>query len=701
MKFRFVLAALAVCAAIVAGFVSWVALGMRAHPQVTGTLSGLRVYAPVTILRDDRGVPHIVAANDHDLFFAQGYVEASDRLFQMDLLRRHMFGDLAEVFGRAALEADERARDVPIRAIVQAQWLRLDAPSREVLGAFSDGVNAAMAREPLPVEFRMLAFRPRAWTPQDSLAVGMATVLDLTDDWDDIEPRDAAYRRGGLRLFNELFPFTDPCYEAPVMTGLSGIGPGDACRRRGSAAALLREMTGSRGVLGSNEWASGAGHALLGHALLANDPHLSLRMPGVWYLVDLRDRNYHVTGASLPGVPGVVLGHNAHVAWGATNGTVASLSVFVPPPQLDPAGWQTEKFGVRFGATVSARYYRTRDTFGVTTKSGRFLLVRWDAYTHPLSPAQTFLSLDSAPSIEGATAALAVFPGPTQNFVLADTTGRVAYVLAGRIPNDPVRARWFHPPGDLSVRYGIIPFNALPKVAPSRNAIVWTANNNMYGRGYSLPLSPQFAPPYRAYRIAQLLRTRPKYDVPFFRLMQMDVVSLPERALARAFGFSWDGRMAGSSSFATAVEALRVRLTEQRTGRMSSVLARGSQWRSVVNPDTVRSSVPWSIAGADPVPHALASLGIDFLDGVTLPGNGDAFTLHMQSPGFSQSFRAVWDVGDWDDGGITLPQGESGEPGSDHYTDQVVAWVRGRLWPLPFSDAAVARTAVDRETLQP
>ncbi len=400
-------------------------------------------------------------------------------------------------------------------------------------------------------------------------------------------------------------------------------------------------------------------------------------------------------------MPGVILGHNEHVAWGATNGTVTSLSVYEPPASLDPAGWQNETFGVRFGGSVSARYYRTRDTFGVTTRKGRFVLVRWDAYANPLSPAQTFISLDAAKSIGAATAALAAFPGPTQNFVLTDSTGRAAYVLAGLIPNDPVRARWFHSSRDLPVRYGSLPFASLPKVAPSRSAIVWTANNKMYGPGYSLALSPQFAPPYRAYRVAQLLRERAKYDVPYFRLMQMDVLSLPERALARAFGLSWNGRMEGSSLFATAIEALRVRLTEHHTGRMPSVLARGSQWRSTVNPIVVQSAVPWSIAGADPVPHALASLGIDFLNGVTLPGNGDAFTLHMQSPGYSQSFRAVWEAGNWDEGGITLPQGESGEPGSDHYTDQAAAWISGKLWPLPFSDAAVARTAVDRLTLEP
>ena len=171
-----------------------VVLGMHAHARDTGTVSGLRVRAPVSILRDDRGVPHVIAGNEHDLFFAQGYVEASDRLFQMDLLRRFILGELAEVYGAEALSSDERERAVPVRAMVERQWRRLDPASRELLGAFSDGVNAAMEREPLPVEFRILAYRPRPWTPQDSLAVTMVTVLDLIDDWESVEARDAAYR---------------------------------------------------------------------------------------------------------------------------------------------------------------------------------------------------------------------------------------------------------------------------------------------------------------------------------------------------------------------------------------------------------------------------------------------------------------------------------------------------------------------------
>jgi penicillin G amidase len=705
--------ALAIIAIFVLGYAIDVTLGMRAHARYTGTISGLRLRGPVSILRDDRGVPHILASNDGDLFFAQGYVEGSDRLFQMDLLRRFIRGELAEVFGRGALRSDEEERAIPIRAIVAAQWAHLDLPTRRILGEFSDGVNAAMQREPLPVEFRLLGFRPRPWTPADSLAVGMAEVLDLIDDWNAIAPRNAAYRRGGLPLLRQRFPLTDPCYDAPVTAGFAGMGPGDRCRR--SVASLVRDISGSRAPIGSNEWAVGANLTSRKRALLANDPHLGLGIPGVWYLIDLHSPGYRVAGVTLPGLPSVVLGHNDRIAWGATAGTVTSLSVFTPPAHLDEPRWQTERIGVRFGREVTKRYYRTPREFGVTTKDGHLVLVRWIAYDHPDSPATTFLELDRAQSLDAAIAVLSKFPQPSLNFALAGVEGRAGYVLSGKIPDDPVRARWFHPPGDLTRDYPSIPFAALPKVKPSRNAIVWTANNKMYDSRYPLHLSPQFAPPYRAYRIAQLLRSGHSYDVDTFARMQMDVLSLPERELARLLApavrrndaalaqslIEWNGKMDGGSTTGTIVEAMRLRLTDHHNGRMPTLLATagsiGSPWAKA----TPAPPAPWRVAGAVPVLNPLSKLGINFLDGITQPGYGDAFTLHVQTPGYAQSFRAVWDVGDWDSGGITLPQGESGEPGSGHYTDQATAWIAGRLWPLPFSDGAVQRTAVSRETLLP
>ncbi|HTX60007.1 MAG TPA: penicillin acylase family protein, partial [Verrucomicrobiae bacterium] len=271
---------------------------------------------------------------------------------------------------------------------------------------------------------------------------------------------------------------------------------------------------------------------------------------------------------------------------------------------------------------------------------------------------------------------------------------------------------------DLARVYGTVPYSALPSVAASRDAIVWTANNKMYAGHPALRLSAQFAPPYRAYRIAQLLRARTRYDAAYFTGMQMDVLSLPERELARelvAHGAAgdaaassllarWDGRMSGGSVAATIVERWRLALTAGHNGRLPSVLFASRRGARFALP-AIASPQPWAVAGAIPVTHALASLGITMLDGTTFPGNGDAFTLHMQSlaksGADSQSFRAVWDVGNWDAGGISLPQGESGEPGSGHYTDQAADWIAGRLLPLPFSAAAVDRAAAHRLVLAP
>ncbi|MGC8486378.1 MAG: penicillin acylase family protein, partial [Candidatus Baltobacteraceae bacterium] len=463
---------------------------------------------------------------------------------------------------------------------------------------------------------------------------------------------------------------------------------------------------------------------------LENDPHLRLGIPGVWYLVDLRAPGYHAAGATLAGTPGVILGHNAAIAWGATNGTTAGLKVFDAPAKLPPGRWVRERIRVRFGKTVTARYWRGAREFGVQMPGRGLVLVRWPAYVHPESPLPTFDALDRAGSIAAALRALRSYPGPTQNFVIADTHGNAAYQLAGIIPADPLWGRRFHAAAALAKQYGLVRFSELPHVAPSRDAIVWTANNKMYGPGYPLRLSAQFAPPYRAYRIATLLRARlrarKRYSIAYFARMEMDVYSPAEHALARVAAHHawlhdtgaearllaalrrWNGEVAPDSLGATAAVTLRralVQSTQQpfmedemnerlgATPELGSALQRAARERPHL--------VPWSIAGAVTVRHPLAALGARFLDGSRFAGDGDGFVIHVQRQGFSQSFRAVWEPGTWDRGGITIPQGESGEPGSRWYTDEAGAWIAGKLLPLPWSHAAVRAATRYSLTLEP
>lgn len=716
---------LAVLVVLALVLTAYLMVGFRtAVSQTDGTMKLAGLRAPVQIVRDERDVPHIRAQTEHDLFFAQGFAEGSDRLFQFDLTRHFVYGRLAEWFGTLAIDADQRSRTIDVHGIVQRQWAALSPQSRDELNAFADGINAAQDAQPLPFEYRLFFLRPEKWQGPDSLAVGFATVLALADGYRDVLPRDAVYRKLGMRGYDVHYPLTDPKYDSPVA---------GKARRHDSdfpAPFALEEPRAQA----SNEWAAGGAHTTTGRALLANDPHLDLSIPGIWYLVDLQAPGFHVAGASLAGTPGVILGHNDSIAWGATNGTVAALSLFRIRTPIPKSAYVQEHFNVRMGGTRDVTYYREPRGFYVADGQGHTFLVSWTTYSKPGSPLDAFDGLDRAHSIQEGLAALAKYPGPTQNFVLASTDGRAAYTLAGWIPNDPVWARHAH---DEAYRtYPVISFGALPHVAPSRDAVVWTSNNRMYGQGYPYRLSPTFAPPYRAYEVWRQLQARKKYDVAYFAQMQNDTFSVAELELSKFVLAAadrnpklvskdaepllqalrgWNGYMDPASRAATIAHAIRISEVTSFAGRNTSALlqnlrmleAKGDRsadrWLLahlfINGPGGLEK--PWGQAGAFPILNPLNSFGITWLDGGVLPGDGDNYTVHAQNANFNQSFRAVWDVGNWDAGGIVIPAGESGEPGSPHYQDLTAIYNSKNLAALPFTQAAVERHAVTRQTLLP
>ncbi len=723
--------------------------GMRAVAQTSGTIHIAGLTAPVQIFRDDRDIPHIVASNDHDLLFAQGYAEASDRLFQMDLLRRFVYGRLAEVMGPAALSADQNARVAPIAQIVDAQWAHMTPREHMLVQAFSDGVNAAMQQQPLPPEFHLLVYKPEPWKPQDSLAAGMATVLDLIDRWDDVIRRDAVAHTRNAAPLEDLYSITDPAYDAPTTTRLVATLPPLRSRKSEHTASVVLPFGTDRPAVGSNDWAVGAAHSTTGHALLSNDPHLRLGIPGVWYLVDLRSPNLHIAGGSLAGTPGVILGHNDNIAWGSTNGTVVTEVVY--RDTLAGAKRRVETFHVRFGRDATYTYFQTKHGFVAQTNKGVAYSVDWNAVRVPTSPLSAFIGLNASHNIGEAIKALRTYPGPPQNYVLADRSGAAAYQLAGFIPNDPLWGLRVHPGTDPLYQY--VPFDGLPHVNATRDNVVFTANGRMYGAGYPLRLSPNFEPPYRAKRVEQLLSSKSRFSVADFTAFLTDTLSLPERDIVHATLIAaqhknlqdspslkpyldalskWDGRFDPQSKGAPIAWELRriavASLAKYNAGNaaveyqasannanlvlLMRVLRERPRgwWHNSDYDDLLSGSLkiavqtygsrmlqPWGPFAQATVQHPLAQMGFSFLNGATFPGNGDSFGVHVQTASHSQSFRAVWDVGNWDAGGMVIPSGESGEPASGHYTDLSGTWKQQRLVPLPFSDSAV-RTAT-RATL--
>ncbi len=565
------------------------------------------------------------------------------------------------------------------------------------------------------------------------------------------------------------YSLSDPAWDVPT-TGASPLPLPSLPPLPVAHAAVPMAPREGRLELGSNAWAAGSALTASGRALLANDPHLRRTVPGIWYLIDLAAPGFHVAGATLAGVPGVILGHNARLAWGATSGYTAAARVYAERfTALDgdayAAGAATltararvETVRVRFGGDQTKRYLETRHGFVVESSGLVRHAVQWDPVERPRSPLDTFLALDRADSVAEGLRALATYPGPTQNFVLADVSGQVAYTLAGMVPDDPAWGLRAHDGASSPVTpLHAIPFAALPHVAASQNAVVVSANNLPYGSDYPHRLAPTFDPPYRAAEIVRRLRERGPYTLAEFHQIQADTISVADAELARACVAAlrrthadhdpdlgpalaaldaFDGRFDPDSRGATVMQRVRgVAIANLVTSHMSPVAAnaylgngptfvtlmralreRPRGWFPHDDVDAfltnaVRAAVkrygkdaiatPYGDAYAVVPVHPLSGFGFNFWNAPRLAGSGGSYSPAVQGPVLGQSFRAVWDVGAWDAGGIDIPIGESGQPASPHYLDLAARWPTHALTPLPWSGDAVAHAARATLTLSP
>jgi penicillin amidase len=789
--------------ALYAGRVAWSGRFSVAH--VDGTQGGVPLDGAATIARDARGVPHIRALTVHDLFVAEGYAMASDRLFQMDVTRRYVDGRLAEMLGSNLVRVDRRMRRYGIRELAARVFAASSADERAMLTAFADGINAAATQQPTPPEYAALLWSFEPWKPEDGLAVGFATVLDLDDKPDDVVIRDAVRTVVGDAGMEALYPLTDPKYDVPTngrpagaiakLPPLHGPNAGSVAWRTlrqaqgdigqpsdtraishnvtlslsksaGDLAEMLdnRSATDERGPVGSNAWVVGADRTTIGKAVLANDPHLDIGVPGIWWLVEASAPGLHVAGGALAGTPGVTLGHNEHVAWGVTAGETAAMRVvkerrFGADMVQENGRWvhlqhHHERIGVRFGGDADVDVMQTAR--GVVIQDGGpggfAYLMDWRMHRNPVSPLAPFARLLRARNAAEGIAAMRDLPEPALNLVVADDAGRVAYHFAGQVPLDPTWGRWAsdgdaHEPAYLA-------FANAPHVDPSRSALVVTSNNRSDGSG-SPRLAPWWPPPYRAFEIERALAAAAdahgKLSPDALAREQLDATSPAERefatevlgAAARRYADgvaslgpllralrSFDGTLVPESRGATAVVAVRrdmlgaisaaqlpweLAKAYPSTGPGFEIVLRALRERPrgwVANDDydtfvvdslrrvqtAFGTEIPtFGTYAAQPLKHALAPFGFTFWNGPTMPGRGGSFSPFVQWNSHAQSFRAVWIAGDWDKGTIDIAAGESGEPGSPHYTDQNAGWETFARTTLPFSDEAVR--AATRSTL--
>lgn len=532
-------AGLLLAAALVAGvYRHW---SHAALPQVDGEARLPGLSAPVTVRRDALGVPHLSGASITDVVRAQGYVTAQDRLWHMDLLRRRALGELAEAFGEPALRADQDIRAIGLGDAARRTLALVPPDLRAEIDAYAAGVNAYIADRgsALPLEFRLLRYGPRPWTAVDTVAVGKLLALDLAQGWDGEAFRALAGDPLPKDVQEMLFPTLFA--QDHVLYG-----------RDGAPAAPAAAASSTETSIGSNNWVMAGAHTASGLPLLANDPHLGLGVPSIWTAVHLTAPGLDVAGVTLPGAPGVILGRNRDLAWGCTNVHDDSADLYVEDfDPRDPSryrvgpGWATaavrhEAIRVRDGALASS--WHTVDLPVRVTRHGplvevrgRLYALRWTALEEA-AELPAFARMDRASGWDDFRAALALFPGPSQNFVYADRFGHIAWYSAGRLP---IRRR-----GDGSRPYpgasddgdwtGYVPFDAQPHVVDPPEGLLVTANNRLAGTDYPYRLTRGGVGPWRAAALYEALQSKPAgWTADDMARVQGLRLSIPHRDLAR------------------------------------------------------------------------------------------------------------------------------------------------------------------------
>jgi penicillin G amidase len=630
--------------------VTGVALGLLARSRRATYAGEIRLpglAAPVEVRRDAWGVSHIYGRTITDLMFAQGFVHAQDRLWQMDYQRRVVAGRLAEVLGPVVLPADQSQRILGLRRVAEAEVTSIeDGVLCAELEAYSAGVNACIEREPLPVEFALLRYEPEPWTPVDSLSWAKMISWGLSINWETELLRKALIDRLGPELAAEFelpwpahWPVVTPSAarhlpeQQPLPSPPTRIRPAPEAGSDDSGDERAGSGFPPMGAAsGSNNWVVAGSRSTSGMPLLANDMHLPLTAPAIWYENHLcaEAERLNVTGVSFPGIPYVVSGHNGHVAWGFTNGYPDVQDLFVEHLRRSTAGdrveyefrgeWRPadvrmevirvkgqepvlqEVIRTHHGPIINALAPGLAAPFSASGLPEEPLALRWTSLD-PDTMLDAIRGLNQARSCVEVREALRGWASPIQNVVYADVHGDTGYSYPGRVP---IRAAG---DGRLPVSgwtgeyewLGYVPFEDLPHQRNPAAGYIASANNRPVDDLYPHLIGFEFSMGDRAQRIVELLESRPKFDAADFRAMHLDHYAPSLHLMARRLGrleaddpdlaplvrllAEWDGHLTADSAAGAVCETfvrllgwviLEARLGDGMgaEGRVTSLVAR-------------------------------------------------------------------------------------------------------------------------------
>jgi penicillin G amidase len=543
----------------------------QAHRSLSATLPELQgsrllagVHSEVRITRDQSGVPSITADNDRDAFFAMGYVHAQDRLWQMERQRRMAQGKLAEVFGKSAVPIDIYMRTLGLYRNAESSVAALSEPGRQSLLAYAAGVNAWLSEgHPLPVEFRLLGIEPEPWRAADSLAVVKLFALSLSSSYQQDLDRYLVAQKLPARQYETLFGRHDSPAESSVAATPSGQTQMAALGEAFTEAETRWRVGGKQ--IGSNAWVVAAKFSPNGLATIANDPHLGLDLPSLWYAVEIHGARLHASGMSLAGLPVIMLGRNEHVAWGATNMMADTMDLYfeeVNPEDntLYRRGNVWKKFdshvetiqvkadfpAVLREALAPVKILVRRTDKGpvisdITGISGQPLSLGWVGDSTQDTSYEGFFQLNYASDSKAVSTAMRSLLSPTLNLLYIDDQQNIGYLGVGKIPlrgfgqgMTPVPA-W-----DESTGWrGFIPDDQMPQSFNPESGYIVSANNRMMSADYPYFISADFAQPERAQRIEQLIRNKIASGQPLslkdHEAFQMDTLDLEAKAMLSEF----------------------------------------------------------------------------------------------------------------------------------------------------------------------
>ena len=729
-------------------------LAQASLAQIEGELQIQGLSGQVEVLRDEWGVPHIYAQDRNDLFFAQGFVQAQDRLWQMDMWRRANEGRLAEILGPDGFEHDRLARLIMYRGSWDDEFAVYHPDGAAIFQAFADGVNAYIASvgENLPVEYRLTGLRPLPWTPQSSTG-RVATALPIGGARQELmlarrivaEGLAAveAEERVGNASWVPLHVAEGVDFSLIPQEAVDALGHFDGGFPRPELlpeyqdwqeAVVSENMGAVETSPGSNNWAVRGSLTASGQVLVANDPHRGVTNPSLRYLVHLNAPGYSVIGSTEPGIPGVAIGHNGRVGWGLTIVGTDQADVFVEqlnPENPDQAMWEgawydltvvEDTIPVRGEAprVVQHRYSRHGPIFHIDEANHLAYAARSTANEPGNAGYLGALRLAEVDNCTEFVEQLAYYNAPSENMVCGDADGNISWLAAALTPRRT--GGWYGRlpvPGTGGYAWdGFRPHTELPQEFNPERGWVGTANHDIQPAGYYPPIMFRRGPFSRWDRLQEMFANAGNLTADDFERMQHDIVNPwarddrpffegwtsqdEEVEWARQQVAAWDGTFHRSSAAAALYNrwssdldaAARATGTAaaERNRLSEAALASAVGWLRE-NQGTDRSEWRWGRIHRSEFPHSLVS-AYD-LDTVERSGGGGTIAAT------GATFREIIDFADLDNSRVTSTPGQSMQPGSPFYGNLLPMWGAEEYFPLLYTRPRVEERTSHRLMLQP